>query len=130
VGVESAQAEEEGKDEGGRWQRALPQKTRLRQIYRFQSHYAFEHYTVTYLHRSSVNVRRTASYRSYLSRSALQLTQHSRHSRVLFRLRATTVLNPSKLVANFNIGGQVDGAVGTTDRNLTQGGRSWGTPSY
>src|SRR2546426_1375480 len=35
--------------------------------------------------------------------SPLQPTQHSLHSCVFFRLRAPTALNPSKLVANFNI---------------------------
>jgi len=37
----------------------------------------------------------------------MQLTQQLGHSRVLFKFRATTALNPSNLVANFNIGGQV-----------------------
>src|SRR5262249_13693419 len=102
--VGTAQAQQYGKDEGAHCRHyathARPSTIELK--------------TVTYLHRSSVSVRRTTL--SILPNPfVLQLTRHLSHSRVLFRLRATIALNPCKLVANLkNIGGQISIFMGLT----------------
>jgi hypothetical protein len=62
VAMDNAQAEQEGKDEGA--QNCIATDGRLNG-------------KLGNFHRSSLNVRRIASYRSFLGRSAMQLTRHS-----------------------------------------------------
>src|SRR5262249_17505515 len=81
--------------------RLLLHQRRLRQMQLFQTHFAFDHTTVPYLHRSSVVLAGEPHLQVFLCRYALQVRRQSCQSRVSLGLRAMTTPNRIQVGWNF-----------------------------